>query len=280
MEGWRRTAKQFTPTSLKSFHARAYVPGHSLLVVVGDVESGKVQDLSGRLFSRAWPSAAGEPFADALAAPKAWQGRQVLIVDKPDATQTQLRLASIGIPRSSPDYFATAVALGVLGGSFTSRLMQEIRVNRGLSYGASARLHAYRAGGEVIIGTFTKNETAGEAAEVALQVTRAFAEEGPTAEELSRFQRYQCGLFPLSLETNEQIGRTLADIRLYDLGEDHVERFRERIAAVTADEARATAKRLLPVDDYLLVAVGPAKTLKKQLGALGPVRVVPLEAWA
>ena len=147
-----------------------------------------------------------------------------MIVDRPELTQAQVRIASAGYPRSSPDYAAGLVAGAVLGGGFTSRLMEAVRVNRGLSYGVRSRFATSRAGGLFFFSSFTKVETAGELVQVALDEVARFREGGPTEEELERTRGYLCGLYPLGLETHEQWAEKLAEVELYGLAADEVTR--------------------------------------------------------
>jgi zinc protease len=197
------------------------------------------------------------------------------VVDKPDVTQTQVRIASGGFARRSPDYFPGMVASAVLGGGFTSRLMEAIRVNRGLSYGVRSRFQTSGAGGIFVISTFTKVETTAEIVEVALDETARFCEQGPGGEELERIQSYLCGLFPLSLETHDQLAEKLADLALFGLDDTEVTGFRDRVRAVTPEACRVTARRYFPGAQRVVVAVGPAKAIARPLEKFGPVKVVP-----
>ena len=199
----------------------------------------------------------------------------MVVVDKPDLTQVQLRIASGGFARKSPDYHSGMVASAVLGGGFTSRLMEAIRVNRGLSYGVRSRFATSAVGGLFYVSSFTKVETAAELVQVALDETTRFCDEGPTAEELSRTQSYLCGLFPLSLETHDQLAERLADLALFALEDSEITEFRERVRAVTAAECRDVARRYFPAPRGLVVAVGPARQVARSLERFGPVRVIP-----
>ena len=109
-----------------------------------------------------------------------------------------------------------------------------------------SRFATSAAGGLFYVSSFTKVETTAELVQVALDEVARFAEGGPTAEELERMQNYLCGLFPLSLETHDQIAERLADLALYGLGDDQVTGFRERVRAVTAEDCRAVARRYFP----------------------------------
>jgi zinc protease len=243
-----------------------------VLLVVGAVDTGPVLEQVRRRFGR-WEGTAGAPPALPAPAPPA---PAVVVVDKPELTQTQVRIVSAGFPRRSPDYLPAMVANAVLGGGFTSRLMEAIRVNRGLSYGVRSRFASSGAGGLFVLSSFTKAETTVELVQVALDEVARFAEAGPTAEELDRMQSYLCGLFPLSLETHDQVADRLADLELYGLDRSEVTGFRERVRAVTEEDCRRLARRYLPGARPLVVVVGPAKSVAGPLRRFGEVRVVPV----
>jgi zinc protease len=254
------------------FHARHYRPCTSFVVVVGNVRAPEVLSLVQRRFGRWRGTNEPVPPIPPPAPPRA----SVVVVDKPDVTQTQVRVASPGFPRKSPDYFPGIVASALLGGGFTSRLVEAIRVNRGLSYGVRSRFAPSAAGGLFFVSTFTKLETTGDIVQVVLDETARFCDEGPRADELERTQSYLCGLFPLSLETHDQVAEKLADLALFDLPEDDVSGFRQRVRAVTPEAAREAGRRYFPLDGRMVVvAVGPAKSIVRQLERFGPVTVVP-----
>jgi zinc protease len=257
-----------------AFHRRWYSPGNTTLVVVGDVDPEQVLRLASRRLGRWRPGEAAPP--EVPAPPPC--PRAVWVVDKPDLTQTQLRIGCPALPRKSPDYFAAVVANAAFGGGFTSRLVEAIRVNRGLSYGVRSRFLMSRAGGMFAISSFTKNESAAELVEVALAEARRFAEGGPTEEELSRARAWLAGLFPLSLETHDQVAERIADLRLYGTDVSEITGYRERVAAVTAEECRRVARSHFPLEGGAVVAVGPARAAARALERFGPVRVVAPEA--
>jgi zinc protease len=270
-EGRVRDLRALGRRDVTAFHARHYGPSAAIVVVVGRVDAERVLALVRRRFG-AWRSAgdAGDPVL-----PPAPPRRQVLVVDKPDLTQSQVRIATAGFPRKTPDYFPGMVASAILGGGFTSRLMEAIRVNRGLSYGVRSRFATNVAGGIFLVSTFTKIETTAELVQVALDETARFSEEGPGEVELERTRSYLCGLYPLSLETHDQIADKLADLALFELPDDEVTLFRDRVRAVSPEQCRAVARRTFARDERVVLAVGPAKAIAPQLERFGPVSVVP-----
>ena len=258
-----------------AFHRRFFVPRATTLVVVGAVDPEKALALARRRLGR-WKATGAPPTPLAAPAPAP---RRVVVVDKPDATQVQLRIALPALARATPDYFPAVVANAVFGGGFTSRLMEAIRVNRGLSYGVRSRFAMSRAGGLFFVSSFTKTATAAELVEVALAEARRFAEDGPAAEELERAKSYLAGLYPLSLETHDQLAEKLVDLRLFGLPETDVTEYRPRVRAVTAEDCLGVARRFFPLDGRgVVVAVGPAAEVRPQLERFGPVEVVPAKA--
>ncbi len=118
-------------------------------------------------------------------------------------------------------------------------------------------------------------ETTAEIIQVALDEIARFADGGPSADELDRMQSYLCGLFPLSLETHDQVAERLADLALYGLSDDEVTAFRDRVRAVSAADCRDVARRYLPGARPLVVVVGPARQVAGPLERFGEVRVIP-----
>jgi zinc protease len=271
-EGTVRGVSAMRRADAVAFHRERYGPAVATLVLSGPLDAGRALDAGRHLLSR-WSGGAAPPPDWPAPAPG---GRRVLVVDKPDATQTQVRLVGPGFPRGSPDYFPATVANAILGGGFTSRLVESIRVNRGLSYGIRSRFSMSRDAGFFSVSSATKNESVGELVGVALDEVARYREAGPSAEEVERATRYLAGLHPLSLETHEQWADRLADVRLYGYPLDDVRDYRERVRAVTAAEAHEAGRRWFPADALLAVAVGPARQVAPQLERLGPVRVVPV----
>jgi zinc protease len=254
-----------------AFHRRWIGPAAATLVIVGALDPAEALALARRKLGR-WRGGGEAPPA---VPPPAPVPRAVLVVDKPDLTQTQVRVATPALARKSPDYFAAVVANAIFGGGFTSRLMEAVRVNRGLSYGVRSRFAMSRAAGVFYLSSFTKVETTAELTEVMLDEARRFCDEGPSAEELERAQSYLAGLFPLALETHDQVAEKLADVKLYETSLDDVTGYRERVRAVTVEDCREVARRHFPVDRGVVVAVGPARQVAKALERFGPVAVMP-----
>lgn len=270
--GTVKSVKGFTREDLVRFHAERVGPQISQLVVVGQFEQAALDAAVDAAFG-GWR---GGP-TDVPAVP-AFEGLpaagRVVIVDKPDQTQAQIRIAGPGMRRGHPDAIPATVMNTALGGGFTSRLMGEIRVKRGLTYGVYSGFGGLKAGGHFEVSSFTKTETARELVDVALsELTRA-RDKGFTPKELATARTYLAGLYPLRLETNDAVASSIADVELYGLGADWVQRYRSRVAAVDGKAAAAVARKYLLATDPLVVLVGKASELKPAMKGLGRIEVI------
>ncbi len=275
--GRRSEVKTFTRADCVGLHKALFRPTGAHLLLVGDVPPREALELAEAAFAKWTGKAAVRPPIPQV---KEIEGRRILLVDKPEATQAQIRLASAGPGRTDPQLIGTRVARQVLGGGFTSRLVEAIRVNRGLSYGVSSFLTDTEAGGLFVVGSYTKTESVSELIDVALEETARYRDQGPSDEELLRAQRYINGLFPLAMETVDQLARTLADVRRFGRASDWLERYRERVQAVTADQARTLARRYFLASGVAMAVVGNAKAIAPQLASMGKVKVIKVEALA
>jgi len=198
-------------------------------------------------------------------------GDAVLLVHKPEQTQVQFRLAAKGIPRGHPEVFPLAVVGTLLGGMFTSRLVNAVRVERGLSYSAGCYWEQKAVAGAFVASSFTKPETTEELAEVVLREIETLQQKGPTLRELQAVQQYLCGCFPMAIQTNDAFLASLSDIELYGLPEDWIEQYRDKVLAVDIKQARRVARDYLPASHRLLVFSGDAHELAPRLARFGPV---------
>ncbi|HEY0840560.1 MAG TPA: pitrilysin family protein [Vulgatibacter sp.] len=276
--GTRKTVSGFQLAQVRKFHQGRYAPAIATLFVVGDVEPAAVLRLAKKHFG-SWKTPA--PQRTPIEPAKGPRKNQILIVHKAGATQAQVRFVGAAFTRKTdPAYFPTIVANGAFGGGFTSRLVDEIRVNRGLSYSVGTRLVQLREAGFFTFKSFTRNDTIGELLQVAIAQAEAAREKGFAPEEIARSKSYLAGLYPLRLETNDQIASALADARIYDLPDDWVERYRERLTAADAAQVDEAAREWFFARPYSIVLVGDERAIRKGLKDAkveGEIRVVPIE---
>jgi zinc protease len=278
VDGRRDTVAKLGKGDVRDFYDRWYRPNDTILVLVGDV---RADDAVRRIEAG---FADWKPRADAVpvraGAPEPVTARRVLLVDKPDATQTQIRVGAIGMARRNPDLLPSQVANTVLGGGFTSELIEELRVKRSLTYGASSAFLARRVGGDFRIQTFTKTPTTVETTKLALDVLGNFRRVPIDPKLVTKAKTFMRGQFPLRLEPPEAIAMRLAEIEFNDLPQDELATYRSRVAAVTPEIASAMAvKHMPPPDDVAITVVGKASDIRGPLeAAFGPVTVVtPLQ---
>ncbi|GMU61352.1 MAG: peptidase M16 [Myxococcaceae bacterium] len=270
--GGKVDVERLTRAQLQAFHRDRLGPKVAHLFVVGDVDVEAVTEVIQRTLG-GWRG--GPKFAPEV---PAWPGLQkpgeVVIVDKPEQTQAQVRIAAAGVKRGHPDHFPLVVMNAVLGGGFTSRLVTEIRVKRGLSYGAGSSFDMLSAGGSFTVSSFTRTESVNALVDVALAEVEKMRLKGPSAKELATVQRYICGLYPGRLETNEAVAGAIADVVHYGLPPDWIAGYRERISAVSVKQAAEAAHRHLFKGERVLALVGNAEALKPMVSRYGPITVL------
>ncbi len=272
IEGWSRDVARLRRPDVVGFHRRHFCATGACLIAAGGVPADIEAQLS-RAGSRLGSGGSGA----AVGPVPTLTGSRVLIVDKPDATQTQLRIAGPGISSDNPSLPACALGNVVLGGGFSSRLVNEVRVERGLAYGISSSFHSNRAGGLFVIRSSTRTEEAGSLVQVALDELERLRAEGPTDAEVTQASAYLRGNFAMANETGEQVAATLASAFLQGFGSDWLEKFPRLLSALSRAEVGAALQRYLP-GPRRIIAVGPARKLTKALRKFGPVEVVALDS--
>ncbi len=268
----KKDISAYTRDDLRHFHQERLGPQIAHLYLVGSFDLDDVMATVERTLG-GWK---GGPSEKPIVPPWAGLARpgEVLIVDKPEQTQVQMRIGAPGVKRGHPDHFPLVTMNTVLGGGFTSRLVTEIRVKRGLSYGAGSSFDMMSVAGTFTVSSFTRTETIESLIDVSLAEVKKMKERGPTKTELATVQRYISGLYPGRLETNENISGAIADVVHYGLPETWISEYRERIAAVTVKQAAAAAQEHLFGPERCIVLVGNADKLRAKVEKYGPVTVL------
>jgi len=259
---------------LLAFYRNTFMPNNAVLVVVGDFNRNEMLEKLKAKFS-AWERR--ERRAAPTARPATLKGKHVVLVNKPDATQTQIRVGNIGIDIRNPDYFPLQVANTVFGAGFTSRLVEELRVKRSLTYGASSSFPANLLGGSYVISTFTKNETISETIDVVLGEVARFREKGATKEEMMKAQNYIAGSFARSLQSPEALASRITDIELYGFPQDHLEKYIERIRRVQLADVQRVVREHFYLEDLLMVFVTPANESAAKVQGYGETATISLD---
>jgi zinc protease len=252
INGTKETVSALERRDLQDFYKNYFVGANAVVVMVGAINPEKAHQVAEQL-------TADLPFGHpAPAIPKAapLTTSEKIVVRFP-ATQTVLRIGQIGIEYHSPDYFALTVGNYILGGgALISRLANEVREKRGLTYGISSQLGVMPGNGPFIISFSTENKEAANALKITQDTLTQFVNEGPSEKELAAAKQFLMGSFPLSLASNTGIANMLLRIALYHLPNDYLDTYVTKIQAVTTAEVRKAFQKLIHPDKMVVVAVG------------------------
>jgi len=249
------------------YHDKFYCGKNMLIVVTGEFDPAAAKTKLAQVFGAA-PAGTAYPWGKAPALTR--QGK-LLLIDKPDATQTYFEIAQPGIDFKNPDRTTLEIVNTLFGGRFTSMLNDALRVNSGLTYGASSQLEQQRLPGAIVISTYTKTDSTPQAIDMALDVLKRLNEKGITAEQLASAKAYVKGLYPTRrLETMDQLAALIGEIELYGLGRDEVDGYFARIDAITLDQANATIKKYYQTGDLKFVVLGAADKIREQVKKYDP----------
>ena len=272
--GTPESVRGITRDDLVAFHHAHYVPNGAILAVVGDIKGA---DAFARVEHAFGGWARGQEDKVAPVQETARDKPRVVVIDKPDAVQTEIRVGQIGLAFNDPDHFTSEVYGSVLGEGGTARLYEEIRRKRALSYGASASFISPYQPGWFQANTFTKSETSVEALQVTLNVIADMAKQPVPAAELAARKTYLTGVFPLEIETPDGIADKVLEAYKYGHDRKWLESFRDKLDAVTAAQVQTFAQKRIHPDRALAVLVGNAAAFKADLEkAFGPVEVIPI----
>ena len=263
-----------TREQIVAHHAAHYVPSGGALLVAGDFDPAEAR---ARIAEACGDWTGGPPSPPPTVSPPPAAGRRVIVVDRPGAAQTELRLAHPGIPRTHPDRTRLGLLNAMLGGKFTSRLNLNLRERHGYTYGAHSRFVDRRGPGPFVISAAVGNEVAGAAAREALSEVERLLAEAPGADEVAESRSYLLGVFPYTLQTASDVLSRLAELTLWGLPDDHYERALAQVAATTPDDLLELARRHLRPQEMTVIAAGPLAALAPQLEPLGELTTVTID---
>jgi zinc protease len=265
-EGTPETARKLEREDLIRFRNENYVPRGALLAIAGDVAPDEAFAAAEK-FLGPWegPQAPAPPAATGGPGTQPGAGLRIIVVDKPDAVQTQIRVGQPALARNSADYDPMYVTNRVFGGGFNSRLNTRVRQEKGLTYGAYSRLDARSLGGCFFAGTFTKTETTVEATKLVADLIAEMAKGEVTKQELDFARDYLVGVFPIQTETPAQVAGRVLSVALFGLPADYNEKYPQRIMGVTGEKVREMSARYLDASRLVIVLVGNAKAFREGL---------------
>ncbi|HEY7290228.1 MAG TPA: pitrilysin family protein [Vicinamibacterales bacterium] len=259
------TLAAVTRNDLVAFHSKYFHPNNAILAIVGDTTPEEAFGMAKKVFGD-W--ARHDLSAETFVNPPE-PTRRVIVVNKPDAVQTEVRVGHLGIPRNQPDYMAVNLAIRILGGEGSNRLHQVLRTERGLTYGAQAEMDALKSSGDFEAETNTRSEATGEVLRLIVDEFWRLQRERVGERELADAKAYLTGSFPLTIETPDAIALKVVDVVFYGLPLEDLQTFRERVNAVTVDDIQRVARKYLRPDQLSVVLVGNAAAFASQLSGAG-----------
>jgi len=253
VEGTEESLDRITREDITAFHQGHYLPNSTIMTVVGDISKSELTSPLERYFMN-WQK---RESTDLSLPTPVLEGKPKVIKIQKNITQANIILGHLGIRRENPDYYAVSVMNYILGGGgFVSRLMDNIRDNKGLAYDVHSSFPASKYGGSFQAELQTKNESANTAIEEVLNEIQRIRTDPVSDRELSDAKSYLTGSFPLRIDSNRKIAGFLTAVEYYGLGLDYVDNYKKFIEAVTKDDILRVAKEYLHPGNYVLVVVG------------------------
>jgi zinc protease len=244
--------------SIVKFYETNYAPGNIILAVAGDFQTAEMKKKLESVFGQ-WPAKPITPEKIPAMAPV--RGRKLLLVDKPDSTQTYFAIGNVATAAGDPDRVAIRLVNTLFGGRFTSLLNEALRVESGLTYGAMSAFDPRKAPGPFGIYSYTKNESTAQAIDMALQVLQKLHKQGITADELASAKSYIKGQFPPSIETSRQLAQIIAINEFYGLDDSEINDLEKRLDAVTPGIAQRVIQKHFPSENLVFTLIGKSSDI-------------------
>ena len=253
---------------VEAFHRDHYRPNNAFLIVVGAVDADAIVAAAEKTFG-GWARA--EVPKPAFPAPPALSGRQVYFVQRPNSIQSSIALGNIAVKRSDPRWYETTLANTIYGGAFNSRIIRNIREEKGYTYSPGSLVTGFADAGFYRFSADVRNEVTGATLTEVFKEIDKLRAEGSESAELEGAKAYVRGVFPIQTATQSGLANVLNTVYVFGLAKDYPETFRSRIAAVTPEQVKSAAATLLGSDHSAIAIVGDWAKVKDQLGAFKDV---------
>jgi zinc protease len=263
--GTEESVKRMTRDDCSLFFMEHYHPAGSTMIVVGNM---KPDDAEGWLkdLAKDWTGTAAMRRPEA---PVPDYGVQTLLIDRPNAPQSEIRVGCVGIKRRDPDFFPSLLMNRILGGQFSSRMNANLREKRGFTYGAWSSFSYGKQRGPFVAGAAVQTQNTGEALGEMLKEIERMRQEGITAEELEFAREGIEGGFALAFESPGQVISVLQNLILYDLPDDYYAHYLDNVRRVTREDVLRFARRTLDTRAMSVVVVGDTSTVRAQIERAG-----------
>jgi predicted Zn-dependent peptidase len=259
---------------LRAVYREAYTPKNGLLLLVGDFDSNAMLKAAETVFGN-WRGA--KPAAKTFSAPANPRSRRVYLVHVPGAVQTQILAGCHAITRKHPDWLKLGLTNSLYGGAFNSRLVMNIREDKGYTYSPRSGVSALQQHGYFYVSAAVRNDVAAASlTEIFYEIDKLRSLPVPAAE-LADAQNYLSGVFSMGLATQEGLLSQFATVALNELPDDYLETYRHRVRAVTPEEMRATARKYFDSANMQIVVVGDRAQIESQAALFGELEIFDVQ---
>jgi zinc protease len=253
-----------TRATIEAFHRDHYRPNNAFLLIVGAIDPNTMMTAAEKAFG-AWER--GNVPAPAFTAPPALTGRKVIFVQRPNSIQSSISVGNMAIKRSDPRWFDLTLANTIYGGAFNSRIVRNIREEKGYTYSPQSTLTAFADAGFYRFAADVRNEVTGPTLTEVFKEIDLMRAQGSDGAELQGAKSYLRGLFAIQTSTQAGLSASLNNVYVFGLPKDYPETFRAKVASVTAADVKTASSTLLASADSVVVIVGDYAKVKDQLGA-------------
>jgi zinc protease len=256
-----------SPADLRREYARRFRPDRALLIAAGDFDESRILTLIRSVFA-SWSAPSQSPI-EPVPQPRSFRRTEVLYVPRPNSVQTTLYLGALVPSIASPDYYSAKVANTIYGGMFGSRLVENIREDKGYTYSPRASISNYREIGVLVTRADVRNAVTGASLnEIDYELNR-MASTPPTGDELNRAKRFLVGTLALSSQSREAVARSLASLWINSLPPEELWLQGEKVEHVSAGDVESAGRKYFPASRMKIVAVGDEKVIKDSLSPFG-----------
>ena len=272
--GTEKSLTEMKRNDLVGYHKRFFSPDNSFIAFAGDISLPEAEKLVSRTFAK-WK---GKIKNVPIAPPDPYKENGVVrIVDKPGAVQSSVRIGHVGLARKNPDFLKVMVMNTLLGGYFSSRINMNLREVHGYTYGGRSTFDARVHPGVFEISADVRNEVTGETVDEVIKELDRICKTLPSRDEMTMVKNYLIGLFPIQLETPQQVAGRVADMVFFDLPRNYYKNYRENVAKITARDIRAVARKYIRPENLAIVLSGNSKEIAEKLRRFGRVEVFDAE---
>jgi zinc protease len=262
-QGTPATIKKLQREDFVKFHDANYAPNQAVLGFAGDITPEEAFAIAEKYFA-SWPKL-DVATATPQQVPSSATATHVWLIDKPDAVQTQIRVGRIAIRRADPDFLPLDVTNHIFGGSYNSRLNTEVRIKKGLTYGASSAFTPHRYTGSLAVETYTRTEATVDATKLVMNLLTGMSQGKISQKELDFARDYLAGVYPIETETAEQVADRVLTVAAFDLPADYNQTYPAKVRATSLEQVQATARKYFTTGDLDIVLVGNVSAFRDAL---------------